>query len=435
MTGPRRGPGGDRPGVPPYDGRSEDHGPYDDEAIGGDYDAGEYDDGEYDDGAYDAGRDTAGYEEDEDYDLASPVIVDDPGPGRSARDASRSGFRRHPVLTGLLLLIVVLLVVVGGGLLWAHDQIDPGGKKGPLVSVVIPQGASTSQIGRRLAAAGVIHDSTLFAFYVRLHGGGPLLAGTYQLDRNSPYSTAIAALEAGPKILTENLTIPPGFTMGQIAARVAALPGMGLSAQKFLAAASAGTVRSPYEPAGVDNLEGLVFPDTYQVRQGESEADILYEMVGEFNDQAENLGLSAAAQHLGVTPYQLIETASIVEREAKLTGDRGNVASVIYNRIKVGMPLGADSTQTYYLRLSDPGADPTVDQLNSPSPYNTRINKGFPPTPIASPSLASLEAAADPPTTDYLYWVEINPDGQLGFASDDSGFERLQAECQAAGLC
>lgn len=342
--------------------------------------------------------------------------------------------RRHPVLTALVVAVAVVLVIVGAGLVWAHGQIDPG-RPGSNVSVTIPRGASTTQIGHDLAAVGIIHDSTLFALYVRLHGAGPLLSGNYSLARNSSYSAAIAALEAGPRILTDTLTIPPGYTLAQIAASVAALPGLGLSAQKFIADANTGVVRSLFEPSGSDNLEGLLFPDSYDVAKGETEADVLEKLVSEFDAQAEALGLAAAASRLGYTPYQVVEVASIVEREAKVDADRAKVASAIYNRLRIGMTLGADSTQTYFLRLTDPTLEPSVAQLDQPSPYNTRRNPGLPPTPIASPGLTSLQAAIDPAATGYLYFVEINPDGQLGFASNETGFEQLQQECRAAGLC
>lgn len=366
-----------------------------------------------------------------------PSVTDSGAPSYRRRAPRRSSRRRlrHPVLTALAAVVIVLLVIVGVGLLWAQSQINPGGKRGPAVAVAIPKGASTSRIGDILASDGVIHNGTLFAYYVRFHGDGPLYPGNYSLPRNSTYSTAISALEAGPKILTENLVIPEGFTLRQIADTVGSLPHMGLSASKFLAAATNGTVRSPYEPAGVNNLEGLLFPATYQVKQGESEVDILEQMVGSFNDQAGHLGLTAAASRLGYTPYQLVTVASIVERESKLPGDRGPVASAIYNRLKIGMKLGADSTQTYYLRLTDPTIEPTPAQLDTPSPYNTRTNTGLPPTPIANPGLNSLQAATAPPTTTYLYFVEINPDGQLGFASTSSGFASLQRQCRAAKLC
>lgn len=355
------------------------------------------------------------------------------GGGRRDRGSGRR--RAHPILTALVAIVVLAVLVVGGGLLWAQGQINPGGKRGPAVSVMVPKGASTSRIGQLLASAGVIHNGTLFAYYVRLHGDGPLYPGTYSLARNSAYSTAISALESGPKIITDNLVIPEGYTLRQIADAVGALPHMGLSASKFLAAATGGMVRSPYEPVGVNNLEGLVFPATYQVRQGETEVDILEQMVGAFNERADQLGLTAAASRLGYTPYQIVTVASIVERESKLPGDRGPVASAIYNRLKVGMKLGADSTQTYYLRLTNPTVQPTVAQLDSPSPYNTRTQKGLPPTPIANPGLDSLRAAISPPSTTYLYFVEVNPDGKLAFASTTSGFDSLQRQCRAANLC
>lgn len=359
--------------------------------------------------------------------------------GRGAHARSRSRSRRsgsgHPVLTGLAIVVLIVFIVVGGGLVWANSQINPGGHRGPTVTVVIPKGASKKLIGQRLARAGVIHDGTLFAYYTYIHGDGPLLPGTYQLPKNSPYSSVIRALEAGPKIVTANLVVPEGYTVAQIARAVAALPNMGLSAQRFIAAADDGTVRSPYEPAGVNNLEGLLFPATYLVTQGESEVKILEQMVGAFDDHASALGLDADAAKLGMTPYQVVIVASIVEREAKLAADRPDVSSTIYNRLRIGMKLGADSTQTYYLRLTDPGLLPTAAQLDRPSPYNTRTNKGLPPTPIANPGLAALGAAAQPPTTKYLFFVEINPDGKLGFASTEAGFTDLQRQCRAAALC
>ena len=339
------------------------------------------------------------------------------------------------VLKTFAVLVALLLLLVGAGLLWAQGQIDPSGHRGPNVAVVIPKGASTADIGRILSRAGVIRDATLFGLYVQLHGSGPMFPGSYTLPKNSSYQSAISTLESGPALIVDKLVVPEGFTVRDIGEAVAALPGLHLSAEKFVAAATDGTVRSPYEPPGVDNLEGLLFPATYPVQQGESEIDIVQQMVAAFDEQADAIGLQAAAARLHETPYQLATVASIVEREAKLDRDRGPVASVIYNRLRIGMTLGADSTETYYLRLTDPKLIPTAAQLDEAGPYNTRINKGLPPTPIANPGVPSLEAAASPPATSYLYFVEINPDGQLGFASTPDGFVQLQQECQAANLC
>jgi UPF0755 protein len=359
------------------------------------------------------------------------------GAHRSRRDRGegRRGRRRHPVLTVLLIIVALILTIAIVGFVWTERQINPAGHHGPNVAVQIPTGASTARIGSILAKAGVVHDASLFALYVRVTGAGPLYPGAYHLAKNSSYGSTISILEAGPKLITERLVIPEGFTIRQIAAAVGGLPVLHLSAQKFLAAATDGDVRSPYEPAGVQNLEGLVFPATYQVQQGESEVDLLEQLIGTFNNQADEIGLTAAAARLHLTPYQVVTVASIVEREAKLPQDRGPVASVLYNRLRAGMSLGADSTQTYYLRLTQPNLVPTAGQLNEPSPYNTRLNKGLPPTPIANAGLPSLLAATAPPSTSYLYFVEINPDGQLGYASNPTGFAQLQADCQRANLC
>lgn len=281
----------------------------------------------------------------------------------------------------------------------------------------------------------MIHSGSLFALYVRINGDGPLYPGSYVLDKNESYKSAISALEAGPKIVTDKLVIPEGYTVRQIADAVGALPGLHLSARTFLQLISSGQVRSPYEKPGVNNLEGLLFPATYNVSQNDTEETVLEDMIGAFDTRAQQIGLDAAATALHLSPYQVVTVASIVEREAKLNSDRGPVASVIYNRIKANMPLGVESTETYYLRLTDPTLNPTASQLNQPGPYNTLQNTGLPPTPIANPGLPSLQAAAAPPTTSYLYFVEVNPDGQMGYASDSSGFSQLQAECQAAHTC
>ncbi|HUE59924.1 MAG TPA: endolytic transglycosylase MltG [Acidimicrobiales bacterium] len=334
-------------------------------------------------------------------------------------------------MAAVLAVLVVLIAIV---LVWANGQINPG-KAGKLVSVDIPRGSSTSRIASILSHAGVVHDAFLFTVYVKVSGDGPLYPGKYNLPKNSSYQSAIKSLEAGPKILVDKLVVPEGYTVNQIADAIGALPGLGLSSQRFVQAATNGTVRSPYEPAGVNNLEGLLFPATYDVKQGESEVDLLEQMIGAFDDHAASLGLNQTAATLGLTPYQVVTIASIVEREAKQASDRPDVASVIYNRLRAGMTLGVDSTQTYYLRMTQPGVNPTASQLNTPSPYNTRLDKGLPPTPIADPGLPSLQAATSPPSTTYLYFVEINPNGQLGFASTASGFKQLQQQCRAAKLC
>lgn len=329
--------------------------------------------------------------------------------------------------------IVILLVVVG--LFYVRGQISPGGQPGSKVAVVIPPHSSSAKIGSLLAKDGIIKDGGLFPYYVKIKGAGTLLPGTYQLARNESYGNVVAGLEAGPPKVHVRLTVPEGYTMADIAQRITSLPGMHLSAQKFLAAADDGIVRSPYEPPGSNNLEGLVFPATYDISTTMTEVDVLEKMVGAFNDEASQLGLAQDAAALHVTPYDVVRVASIVEREAKLDPDRGPVASSIYNRLAQSMTLGADSTLVYALRKANPGVNIVTIDYNQKNPFNTRLNKGLPPTPIANPGLPSLRAAAKPPSTNYLYFVEISPNGQLGFASTNAGFQGLENQCKAVKLC
>ena len=168
------------------------------------------------------------------------------GAPRSRPPSHRAGrARRHPVLLTLLIVLILLRrpgdrrLRLGGG----SDQsrrTSRARRGGPY-----PWGLSTAKIGGILAKAGVIHDATLFTLYVRIKGDGPLLPGSYSLPRNSSYNSAISALEAGPKLVTDTLRIPEGYTIRQIAAAVAALPDLHLSASRFLAAATSGEVTQP----------------------------------------------------------------------------------------------------------------------------------------------------------------------------------------------
>jgi UPF0755 protein len=296
------------------------------------------------------------------------------------------------------------------------------------VTVTIPEGTTTAGVASILGHAGVIHSPRVFTWYVRLHGAGPFEAGGYVLHRNSSYAAAIRALRAGPAFAIDRIAVPEGFTVEQIAARVGKLPGR--SAERFLAAARVGVVRSRYQPPGSENLEGVLYPATYGLKRGDDEIAILRRMVAAFDRTGAELGIDQGAARLGLSPYQVVIVASMVEREAKLDEDRGPIASVIYNRLRAGMPLGVDATLLYGLHTATLNAA----DLDSNSPYNTRKFRGFPPTPIASPGRASLLAAISPPTTPFLYYVLIDADGKTAFARNAADFERLKDEARAKGL-
>jgi UPF0755 protein len=334
---------------------------------------------------------------------------------------------RRRWVTWLLGLVVLALLVAGIGFFWVQHQINPG-QPGPTVAVTIAPNSSTATIASVLAKAGVIHNPTVFRFYAKAQGTGVLLPGSYHLAQNSSYDSVLSALQKGPPIVFQKFTIPEGFTLAQIAARVGSLPGR--TAAGFLAAAKGGQVRSQFEPAGSTNLEGLLFPATYEVHADDSDLTVVQKMVTTFDDNANTLGLNQAATTLGVTPYQIIVVASMVEREAKLDEDRGPIASVIYNRLHKSMLLQIDATLLYGQGITDAHQ---IDK-SSDNPYNTYKFKGLPPTPIASPGVPSLTAAAGPPTTNFLYYVLSDANGKHAFAATSSEFAKLEAQARAKGL-
>ena len=225
------------------------------------------------------------------------------------------------------------------------------------------------------------------------------------------------------------ITIPEGETRGQIA-RIAASEGLGGS---YLAAARRSALLDPAHygaPAGTPNLEGFLFPATYELYAGSPARRLVAEQLQAFE---ENFGPAEIrrARELHITPYQLLIVASMVEREALLERDRPRVAAVIYNRLRLGMALGIDATIRY--ALNDFSGPLTEAQLQTNSPYNTRTHVGLPPTPISNPGVAAIEAAAHPAHVPYLYYVNgADGCGDLVFSTSSAEFERNAAAYQEA---
>jgi UPF0755 protein len=346
-----------------------------------------------------------------------------PGPAPTAPPRRRWPF----VVLGLAL---VVLVGVGAGAVWLERQLNPPGGPGPEVIVTIDQGATTTDIGHTLQHHGVITNATLFKLYVRLRGAGPFRAGVYTFRRHEHMARVVSLLSGGGHDPLERVTIPEGFTLAQVADRVGRLPG--LSAARFLDVARSGAIRSRFEPPDVMNVEGLVYPDTYFISKRDDERSILQRMVQTFDLKAAALGLDQAAARAGITPYQAVIVASLVEREAKVDADRGMIARVIYNRLQAGMPLQIDATVQYVLGVNKV---PLLDRdLQVDSPYNTYRVKGLPPGPIASPGRKSLQAALAPTPGPWLYYVLADASGRHAFATTPAEFDRLKAQAHAKGL-
>jgi UPF0755 protein len=332
----------------------------------------------------------------------------------------------------LLAILVVLVVALASGGLWLKGKLDPSGPPGEAVAVEVIRGSSTSDIAEQLADAGVVTDARLFRLYLRYRNAQGFQAGQYELQRNSSMGEALDVLLAGPALApATNVTIPEGLTVAEIAERVR--PVLHLDPQRFVDVAQSGIIRSKYQPEGSTTLEGLLFPETYRVGTGEDEAVVVQRMIEQFEETADGLGFADAAQRVGVSPYEAIIVASLIEAEAKSDEDRGKIARVIYNRLAEGMPLGIDATFYYELGPDRKGTALRRSELDRDGPYNTRLRKGLVPTPIMAPGRESLAAALDPDDGPWLYYV-LKDDTTHAFTDDYDQFLRDKAAAQANGL-
>jgi UPF0755 protein len=198
-------------------------------------------------------------------------------------------------------------------------------------------------------------------------------------------------LNTPPEATYKKVTFPEGFTLEKMGKRVER-DLQPMTAEKFAAAAASGTIRSLFQPEGSTNLEGLLFPDTYQVAGNESEAQVIARMVNLMERVGRQVSIETTAAELGLTPYQVLIVASMIEREAKFDADRTKIARVIYNRLFLQMPLQIDATLYY----GQPPDTPFSVLKDIDTEYNSYLHSGLPPTPIANPGRASIQAALHP---------------------------------------
>jgi len=338
------------------------------------------------------------------------------------------------VVGGVLVFLALVLGVSGW---WVMNQINPSGT-GEEITVTVPPGSTTAQIANLLEREGVITNATVFQYYARWRDAGPFDAGIYdRLRERSAMGDVIDRLEEGP--LPPNYTelvIPEGYWLADISAAILqTFPQMN-ELELFTALS---TVRSKYQPDDSTNLEGLLFPATYRVEEGDEldEQQLVRQMTEKFDAVADEIGLSdtsAASEAAGreLSPYEVVIVASMIEEEARIPEERPMVARVIYNRLREGMTLGIDATVLY--AIGEQKEELTRSDLNVDSPYNTRRFAGLPPTPIASPGRASLEAALRPAEGPWLYYVIEDEDGRHFFTESASEFEQARQRAQRAGL-
>src|SRR5215210_1257562 len=329
----------------------------------------------------------------------------------------------------LILLIIVLGVLVVASLgTWAYFDLRKPvahAKAGQFID--IPKGSSPSAIVRRLAAEGVLKHEWPLKLYLKSTGAGSTLKGG-EYDFPSPISplSVLAKLQQGERRLNR-VTIIEGWTRWDIARALTQVPEFHLTSEaQALELMNNVSLIADLDPEAM-NLEGYLFPDTYEFSPETTPAQLMEMMVKRFRGVWKP-DWTERARRLNFSPRQIVTTASIIETEAKLADERPVVASVIYNRLQRNIPLAVDSSVIYASKLEGKwryDGKVYLSDIQRRSPYNTRIFAGLPPGPVASPGESSLRAALNPVTSDFLYYVR-NPardDGAHNFYSNGAEFE------------
>lgn len=302
----------------------------------------------------------------------------------------------------LVLLGLILLLALAG--IWTYLGPGPSAPSGETTTVILERGSGVRQIGRKLEKAGVIRWSGAFVLAARASGAaGKLKAGEYQIASHASLARILDDIRAG-RVVRHLITIPEGWTSAMALEAVNAAPEL---------------VGTAAEPA-----EGSLLPDTYEVQRGDSRAEVLARMQ---KAQARLLAELWPKRQPGLplnTPREAVILASIVEKETGVAAERARVAAIFINRLRLGMPLQSDPTIIYGVSRGRPlGRGIRASELAAENPYNSYKAAGLPPTPIANPGRAALEAVLNPAKTDELYFVADGSGGHA-FASTYEAHER-----------
>jgi len=370
----------------------------------------------YDDAAHDD-VDAHEYEDEGDYD-----------------ELRRGSSRGRRVLTVVLVLVLVLAVAAAGTFVWLQRQLDPPGEPGEAQEIVVPEGSTSDDLGKLLAAEGVISSNFVWGWYLRINGGGPFQAGTYELGANSAVPNVIELLEAGPAPIEErSFTVPEGLLVTEILDRLAdPEAGLGFDRATLQQLLDSGQIRWQGQPAEQPSTEGILFPETYRIDAEADEQAVLELLVAQLDSVMTELDVGSAQERFNLSPYEVLVVASLIEEETKVDEERPMVARVIYNRLSEGIPLGIDATSRYEALLAN--RDRSELDFESTSPYNTRRIAGLPPTPIAAPGRASIEAALNPVDGPWIYYVLEDAEGNHFFTESDSEFLAAKERCRQADL-
>jgi len=329
----------------------------------------------------------------------------------------RSRRRRRPRWRGALAILVALGIIAVGGVvvyrvassLVVRTVSGPSDFAGPgttPVSVRVADGASTRTIARTLADAGVVATDTAFLSAAAADAAATgIQSGTYVLKKGMSARQALAAM-LDPASRTGLVPVPEGSTLAATLQLVSTRSGIPLAQLRAAAARLPAGPLAAYRPR---TAEGFLFPATYDVQRSTPPDEVVRAMVARFEQTAAGLDLAGRSRAMGLTPYQVLVVASLVQAEVSDPADQARVARVLYNRVRAGMRLELDSTVHYVTGRNGSVFTSDADRAVA-SPYNTYRVKGLPPTPIDSPGTSALRAALAPAAGPWLFYVTVDLD-------------------------
>ena len=365
-------------------------------------------------------------------------MTDQLGLSHDEMPTRRPSYRRRRLIVAAIGLAVIA-IIVAVPVLGIHaiksmfsSASDYSGTGYGSTQVEIHPGDSLTAIGQDLTDAHVVASAQAFADAASSNPKASSIGpGFYKMRLHMSAASAVTLLLDPASLLQARVVIPEGRRLRDIFAAITAADTKISQADLEAAAKNPAALGVPSWGAG-HPLEGFLFPATYNFPPTTTATQALTAMVTRFNQEMTSIHLVADAHATGLSPYQVLTLASIIEREGRLQSDFPKIAEVFYNRLHRGMALQSDATLYYVL---PPNHGPlTSSDLHLNSPYNTRINVGLPPTPIASPGETALLAALHPAHGPYLYFVTIDKAGHAAFATTLDEFNRLVQQSRANGV-
>jgi UPF0755 protein len=341
--------------------------------------------------------------------------------------------RRFLQLPAVAVSLLVVVGIVFGGVQLAGKYLKPKasndytGDGTGVVQVEVAPGDTSSDIAKTLVAADVVKSTTAFVDAAQDDPKSrDIQPGTYQLKLQMSAVSALALLEDPTSLVGGRITIPEGTKLAKLKQLITSKSQI-KAADLDAALANPKALGLPDYAGG--KPEGFLFPATYNITSSTTATKLLTQMVNRYKQVSNAVALEAGAKKLGLSPYDVVKIASLIEAEVKRPQDYSQVAEVIINRLHRGMKLELDSTVNYALGTTKQFL--TQSDLKVESAYNTYLHKGLPPTPIDSPGQAALQAALNPATGNLLYFVTVDPDtGETLFTNSVSQFDKWRQQAQ-----